>query len=460
MLLDVTTGLCKWREGVGDVDEVALVANPSYVSARYEVYPLARRNPGPFPRIAGFVMDMDGTTTTTEPLCLHSLEWMVRAITDRPTTDRWKGLDHVRDYPHIIGNSTTRHVEYLLRTYAESIQPAVFQRTFVKAVLWTAACARDPGRRREVQANAAALGLHAMLADQEYRRLASRGETAAAIDSAAADRLAGRYAPEVRLRTFNDQVRAAVDIYYTRYHEILAAINDGRAAGITLSSGSCGARDLIGPMPGVGVFLPLVKGWLGDEARVFYGDLAAHVEAKTGRAPETSASDLAALGRWFASHPARVAVVTSSIEYEADIVLREVFRVLRGGVKSCPLAKGMVSRLEEAWADYRQFYDAVVTASDSSEIRLKPHRDLYVIALHRMGVGPDEYAQVVGFEDSESGVIAIRAAGVGCSLALPFAQSSGHDFSAAARVVAGQLPEVILNHRCLVSPQALGKQDQ
>ena len=96
-----------------------------------------------------------------------------------------------------------------------------------------------------------------------------------------------------------------------------------------------------------------------------------------------------------------------------------------------------------------------MTASDSSEIRLKPHRDLYSLALHGMGVPPDQYDRVAGFEDSESGVIAIRAAGVGCCVALPFTQSAGHDFAAAVHVLKGQFPEVILNHRCFLSNTAV-----
>ena len=70
-------------------------------------------------------------------------------------------------------------------------------------------------------------------------------------------------------------------------------------------------------------------------------------------------------------------------------------------------------------------------------------------------ITPDEYDRVIGFEDSESGVIAIRAAGVGCCVALPFAQSAGHDLSAAVHVLTGQIPEALLNHNAFLSPQAL-----
>ncbi|HOW18619.1 MAG TPA: hypothetical protein PLC79_06245, partial [Phycisphaerae bacterium] len=73
-----------------------------------------------------------------------------------------------RDHPHIIGNSTTKHVEYLLGAYGSHIRPAVFRRVFVRAVLWTLTHGRDEGRRREVLADAAALGLTNMLRDTRF----------------------------------------------------------------------------------------------------------------------------------------------------------------------------------------------------------------------------------------------------------------------------------------------------
>jgi len=419
------------------------------------LYPLANRNPGPFDAVVGIVMDMDGTTTTTEPLCLHSLEWMVRAITDRPDPRSWPGFDHQRDHPHIIGNSTTKHVEYLLGAYGSHIRPAVFRRVFVRAVLWTLTHGRDEGRRREVLADAAALGLTNMLRDTRFHSLVrDRAEPFDPRDTRA-DALVEQYAAAVSLSGFADQVRAAVDIYYVRYHTILAAIRDGRAHDPALGLGAHAGTSLVAPMPGVGVFLAVVKGWLADAAEAFHDRLAVHVREKTGSPPANPPGTLRAVGRWFAAHPARVAIVTSSIAYEADIVLAEVFRELREEVQAWPLPAEQRARVSQGFTDPRAFYDAFVTASDSSEIRLKPHRDLYSIALYRMGVRRDEYERVIGFEDSESGVIAIRAAGIGCSVALPFAQSAGHNFDAATHVLPGQLPEVLLNRRVFLSSDAL-----
>lgn len=444
-----------WREAVGDCDEIAVVANPSYVASPYELYPLAPRNPGPLDALLGAVMDMDGTTTTTEPLCLHSLEWMVRVVTDRMGTTAWAGLDAVRDHPHVIGNSTTRHVEYLLRTYGDHVRPDAFRRAFARAVLWTLARGRDEARRSEVQANAAALGLRAMLDDPEFARLVRDRADPFGAEADATTPLVTKYAAAVRLDAFAEQVRAAVDVYYVRYHLILAAIDAGQGDELAREFGLAPGSRLVAPMPGVGAFLAMTKGWLGEEAASLYEPLAAHVRAITGAGPAATPDDLRRLGQWFEAHPVRIAVVTSSIAYEAHIVLMEVFRTLYDDAATWPISPARRERVAQGFADHCGFYDAVVTATDSSEIRLKPHRDLYAIALHVLGIAREDYRHVVGFEDSESGTIAIRAAGVGCCVALPFAQSAGHDFAAAVHVVRGQLPEVMLNHRCFLAEKRL-----
>lgn len=451
-VVNVDGAVNAWRQAVGPCGEVAVVANPSYVACPVELYPLAPRNPGPFDAVAGIVMDMDGTTTTTEPLCLHSLEWMVRAITGRPEPAAWAGLDPRRDYPHIIGNSTTRHVEYLVRTYGADVRMEAFREAFVAAVAATLTSGHDEGRRREVLADAAALGLREMLADDRLRRLTADRVGPSADDLRA---LVTRYGRAVSLSTFADQVRAAVDIYYVRYHAILDSIREGSTDAPVTTSGSPAGRCLVAPMPAVGIFLALVKGWLAETPDAMYELLADQVHKLTGANPRHPPSVWQAMARWFARHPAPVSLVTSSIQYEADIVLGEVFRQLRNEAGRWPLPAATRERIAAGFASHRAYYDAYVTASDSSEIRLKPHRDLYSIALYRMGVCRGDYHRVIGLEDSESGVVAIRAAGVGCSVALPFLESSDHDFRAATHVVHGQLPAVLLNHACYVSDRAL-----
>lgn len=72
-------------------EDFALIENPGYVFPGFEIVPLAKKSKS-VENIIAAVMDMDGTTTTTEVLCIHSLEYMIRQITGRMTKDSWSGL--------------------------------------------------------------------------------------------------------------------------------------------------------------------------------------------------------------------------------------------------------------------------------------------------------------------------------------------------------------------------------
>jgi len=281
------------------------------------------------------------------------------------------------------------------------------------------------------------------------------------------DAFAGRAAPAhlpgFRVQTLTDRVRAGVDIYYMRYHVILGDIADGRGAQRAAEVlGSSGGR-LIEPMPGVGAFLAAVKGWLGEDLGLFAEEMCAHVRARNPAVGEDvlrgAPERLAALGRYLSRHPVPVAVVTSSICYEAEIVLGEVFSILRQQIEGWPVSRGKKDALLPRFASPHTLYDAMITASDSSEIRLKPHRDLYSIALHTMGLTHDDLPYVAGFEDSESGVTAIRAAGVGLSVAVPFADTAGHDLSAAACILPGQIPEALVVRNCFLDEKVVDEFD-
>lgn len=452
-------GICQLVLETLGCQEVALVRNPSYIYAPLEIYPLPPRITGNLPRLAGVVMDMDGTTTTTEPLCIHSLEWMTRQVTGRTNPSVWAGLDRKADYPHIIGNSTTKHVEYLLVTYGEHFKPADCLRAYLHAALWTLARGRDENRRREVRANTVALGLGALLDDSEFRATTSAGRYVEAEALALADRLAPALLDGFRAQNLNDRVRAAVDIYYMRYHMILNDIADGHGAEREREVLGTAHGHLIEPMPAIGLFLAALKGRLGGQMGNFAERLLEPLRTR-GIAGDWSdeagfARRLAALGRYLEAHPAPVAVVTSSIAYEARVVLGAVFGLLREDVAGWPVDDATKAQVLQDFQDPEAFYDAFITASDSSEIRLKPHRDLYSIALQTLGLGHEDFPCVIGFEDSESGVTAIRAAGVGLSVAVPFADTEGHNLDAAARIMPGQLPEVLLGENCFLDPAVL-----
>jgi len=431
--------------------EFAVVKNPTYIHPPFEFYPLAPKINQPRGKIIGIVQDMDGTTTTTEALCLHSLEYTVRKITGREDRIQWSGLDREEDYPHIIGNSTTRHVEYLINKYREDIKTENFKKSYLTAALWTLALGKDRGRKREVRNNITNMGLRKLLEDKLFYSIIQARDFKTKKYTSSMQTLLEKYKNRLSLKSFTDKVRAAVDIYYQRYHEILAAIDEGKGEKLSQELLLDSKKTLIEPMPAVAIFLALVKGWLGEKLALFYEEmrdyLVSHPQLnyeKEELAPYRSR--LVSLGRHFQKNPAKIAVVTSSIEYEANIVLTEVFNVICRQIESWPIAEEDKRALIDRFDNYHNVFDSFITASDSSEIRLKPHRDLYSIALHQMGIPKTQFGNVIGFEDSESGTIAIRAAGIGLCVAVPFADTRGHDLSAASFILHGGLPEAILAH--------------
>jgi hypothetical protein len=115
--------------------EFACIRNPEGIFPEIEYAPLAEKQKT-LKDIRTIVCDMDGTTTTTENLCIHSLEFMMRKISARMDISSWDGLNKENDYPHIIGNSTTRHVEYLIDTYRFNISDHAIKKSFIEAVVW------------------------------------------------------------------------------------------------------------------------------------------------------------------------------------------------------------------------------------------------------------------------------------------------------------------------------------
>ena len=129
-----------------------------------------------------------------------------------------------------------------------------------------------------------------------------------------------------------------------------------------------------------------------------------------------------------------------------------MFRVLREEAEQWSVPEKNKNEILQGFTSPRTYYDTIITASDSSEIRLKPHRDLYSITLGQLGISRESLHRVAGFEDSESGTIAVRASGIRLCCALPFSETSGHFFKAASYVATGGLPEVILQKNMFLPP--------
>jgi len=416
--------------------EFAVVKNPSYVFPPEEYYPLAPALKK-VSEIKAVLMDMDGTTTTTEVLCIHSLEQMVRRMSGKLTHEEWAGLDHDADFPYIIGNSTTRHVEYLIQKYEGLLSDHHIAEAFLEAAWWTLKFGKDANRQAEVLQNLKKSGLNGLL------------ENILKADSP--DEIISSFAGKIDASSFVARVNLGIDIYYEVYHRILARLKQGQ--GMQVKREILGAHDehghIISPMPGISVLIPLLKGWLGEEAGLLAGSLAREYEQKTGKLISDNElvilrKQLEAFGERFEQEPVKLGLVTSSIRYEADIVIHEVLNVIAEFIGQSELSPSRKDKILKNLTDPLLVYDAFVTATDSSEIRLKPHRDLYSIALHQIGLIPADFDKVIGFEDSQSGTVAIRAAGIGCCIAVPFAQTAAHNLEAASHVLPGGVPQAII----------------
>ncbi len=435
-----------------NTDELVAVHNLGFVPHQSELYFLVPKSPLPLAGITAFAVDMDGTSTTTEPLALHSLEFMVRRLTGKRTRAEWAGLDSVRDIPFVIGNSNFRHTEFLMKQYAADIDPGCFRDSFFEAMLWTLSAMDDRQRRDDVKTNAINCGLEPVLHDSDFLNAI---QTAPQDDELCAELVKPfiqRFGSLFHPRHFTAQVSAAMDIYYHRYHAILRRMERGDSKEIAFQLLGDENQRLVAPMPGYGIFLCLVKGWLGEDAVSLAPLLrAAHVKDPKPREGDTTI--FRALLSYFKRNPARTSLVTASIAYEAHVVMKEVVQVIRDEVSTWPIPPSLQAALREKLADYRAVYDGFVTASDSWEARLKPHRDLYSIALHEMSVPKPAYPQCVAIEDTEPGILSARAAGFGVTVALPNHDTNLQNYEKASIELHGGLPELILDRHLLLDIQ-------
>lgn len=418
--------------------EFAVVKNPSYIYPPFDYYPLAAPNKNP-EMLKAVLMDMDGTTTSTEVICIYALETMVRRMADCMDKEQWEGVDHVKDLPFIIGNSTTKHVEYLLHTYKHLIKAEPVFHSFLEAAWWTMKFGQDAKRKEEVI--------------QNLKKEQLDGLIESIMASESPEQLIALAGNKPETFSFTTLVSLGIDIYYETYHRMLALLKEGRAAEVKskVLGSSHSEENIISPMPGIPVLIPMLKGWLGADAGLFTDYLVGEWEQAAEEPMDTMMmnqveASLIALGVHFEQNPVKLGLVTSSIFYEADIVIREVLTVMSGIIASCKLPDSKKKKILAAYKDYHRVYDAFVTASDSNEIRLKPHRDLYSIALHQVGLHPADFDKVAAFEDSQSGTIAIRAAGIGCCIAVPFAQTKNHNFEAATHQLQAGVPQAMLEH--------------
>ena len=236
----------------------ALVQNPPYVFPPYEAYPLAAPRTCLDDGLEAAVMDMDGTTTTTEALCIESLATMVACMTGNGKSGAADALSPEQDYPHIIGNSTTRHVEYLVTKYRDRIQPRAVCEHFIRAAAWNISCGIDPKRSSEARTTLTTQGVTELATSQGFQKLCDTLTAQPGVEpTAELETLAASWLPYLQIGSISDLTRIGIEIYYQHYHELLANMGE------TALKGGADRRQLITPMPGIGITLALLKGWLG-----------------------------------------------------------------------------------------------------------------------------------------------------------------------------------------------------
>lgn len=415
--------------------DFACIENPGGVFPPRELVPLGpvlTRLPG---APAAVLLDMDGTVTQTEPLFLHGVEAVVRRVTGWAAKADWPGLDPARDYPHIVGFSTLRNLEYLYDQCRDAIQPDRFFRAALEGLVFLHTHDSPRETVRWLDGLTEAYGLEAWRAHAEA---AARREA----DTEALVRDACARYPVIEPGLF---ANLGLIIFHADYIEAIEKVN--RGAGADVSRIIHGDPDIpaVGPMPGIALLCALVKGWIPPSAA---GALADHVHEPDGVAgPRQATGTLEWLSRHFHAHPIPVGLVTSSGTHEASLVLRAVFQAMIREVRNWPIDRAVQDSILWGFDTHEAFFDAMVTCDDVAGGRTKPFRDPYTLALAKLGLDADAARRVIGFEDTEAGIIAQRGAGIGVACAVPIEHTRTHDFSAAAYVLHGGIPEAVFEHR-------------
>ncbi|MBX3177664.1 MAG: hypothetical protein KF886_09905 [Candidatus Hydrogenedentes bacterium] len=419
----------------------ARIENPEGVFPPCEIVPL-----GPiYPRLdappTAILLDMDGTITQTEPLFLHGVEEVVRRVTGWESPAAWAGLDPARDYPKIVGFSTLRNLEYLYGACADAIQPERFFREALRGLVYLHAHDAPRETVHWLDTLTTAYGLEA------WRAFADRPGDAPR-QQQLINEAVGRFA-HIGRDLF---ARLGLIIFHAGYIETLEKVNRGEGAEVSRAIYGDPSVPAIAPMAGIPLLCALVKGWLPADAASGLAEAIPFAEADTDT-PDSRAATLKSLCRHFETAPIPVGLVTSSGTHEVALVLRAVFRAMTDEARSWPLPAPARDRILEGFAHPDRLFETMVTCDDVAGGRTKPFRDPYSLALNRLGLDDIRARYVIGFEDTEAGIIAQRGAGIGVPCAVPIPHTLHHDFTAAAHRLPGGIPQAIFQHSLFFQPQ-------
>lgn len=436
--------------------EFAVIRNPAPLYPEIELFPLAPKITAPQKELSAVIMDLEGTVCSTQELRLNSLEYVIRSISGRNSKEEWKGLDPLIDQPNLLGISIPEAVRYLVQRYHNFIKAEELKTAYLHSVLWTIILSRSQERRSEVRKNLEQLGLGEMLKDAKLEELTLQKEFNKYNSNVITSYFLHKYGSRLNLQNFDQTVRASTEIFFQHYYQMLELIRYGEASSLAEEISGQEDTPLIKPMPSIPLLFALVKGWLGEDVTYLYDEISSELKAKSSQVYRISSQEdaklkLKKLAEHFQLHPLKIAIVTSSASYEADIVLGELFNTVSHEIRKWKLPQEKKEVLLERFSDYKSVVDVFTTSNDASKIRPKPHRDLYSAALSQLAFPQNMFNRILGFENTEQGIIALRASGLGLVAAVPYNRNSRHDFSSAAFILPGGITEAILNYNLFIS---------
>ncbi|MEI7812275.1 MAG: hypothetical protein WCJ01_07605 [Ignavibacteria bacterium] len=436
--------------------EFTVINNQADSYPAFELCPIAPKILTTQKHISAVLINLDGCTISTNRLKLNALEYVVRQVSGRFETEQWRGLDRIIDIPNILDEQHNNPVEYLIQRYHNFIKIDYFKRAYFHSVLWTLILGPDQERKDQTRHNLQLLGCGEMLNDAKLAEYTALKEFTKYNSNVITNYFLHKYGRNLNIHSFGNTVKAAEDIFYKRYFEILELIKLGE--GHNLAEEILNEKDeyFVEPIAEVAVFFALIKGWLGEEVETLFDQINNSLKVTDSQNYRISdieqvKRNLIRLAKEFEADPARIAIVSSDTLYESTVIGTELLNLISTQVRLWKISDHKKNFIFDKLTDPQNIIDAIVTRGDINDIRLKPHRDLYSIALLKLGIPRTRFNEVLGIENNENGIIALRSAGIGLCVALPDSKYNMQSVASAAYVVSGGYPEIMLYYNCFMT---------
>lgn len=431
--------------------EFAVFKNPGDDYPGYEYIPLAAKIVSPRDNLSAIIMDLKGSSINVNGLYLASLENLIRRISGRTTKSSWAGLDPLIDYPNLLGIHPQKQIEFLTSRYSNFIKQEYLKETYFYSLLWTLISDYDKLEQEKAKNQLIHFGCNDILNDSKFLEYAGKKTFDKHNANAITNHIIHKYGKCISFNTFNDISIAALHIYNQQIHEILTIIKKNDNDSLTDLIRECSNKLLFEPVDGLGEFIALIKGWMDEDIEYTFNSLLEQLKSKSLFSTKHVDIDIAknklvTLSRQFKLKPVKIALVTSSSLYETDVLLTDTFNSILTQIDSWAIPSDRKNILKQKFSGYLNIYDCIITSDNIGEMRFKPYRDSYSLALNKLGIQKHKLHEVIAFDDSQNGAISIRASGIGLCVAIPSNKITNHDFSAASFTLTGGLPEALLSY--------------